>query len=332
MNALTDRWDPDRQAMAWRALHGQVSIEDVAFGKVDGLWDMRGFARPATTHTKVATSSHGTTSEQGALYSIEGLTGMRDTVWSNIDFTGAHLFDLRLDDVRIENCNFTRANLAGLRMWGTHIAASNFTRADLSDSMVGAWLNGRSDSFADCLFEGTKLKELMTDAGEFVRCKFSSTSITSQQFLSTVFIDCVFACRLREVIFDGRELSDSTGRPGRNTMRGCDFSQAELDDVEFLAIDVSAIKLPANDPDILILPHFSRTAKDVKRWLASEAAAHYSLDYRRAISEMIDEMHPELMDESAASMVNFRDFRFPDTPELEEIARGAFAIAALGSI
>jgi uncharacterized protein YjbI with pentapeptide repeats len=316
---LVTRWEPDRILAAVAVLHGRVDVSEVAFGQVGGRWDLRGLSLPQVAKTPLSQS------DSMLLYLIEGFADIRQTSWRDLDLSHAELGDLRLTDLRIENCSFVKANLSDLRMWGTQVTNSDFTQADLRNAMVGAWVDGRGDSFIDCRFDRTRLGNLMTDAGEFVRCQFLSIKLKSQRFMSTAFRHCVFTGKLQEVVFDGRDLSESTGRPGHNDMYGCDFTDSQLDDVQFIAIDASNMKLPTG-PDYVVISKFPRVISAAKKWLTSAPASHYPVTYRQGIAEIFDDYHPELMSPDAANFLNYRDFRIAGAPALEEIARAAIAI------
>jgi hypothetical protein len=66
------------------------------------------------------------------------------------------------------------------------------------------------------------------------------------KFEQCTLTGCRFAGELREVVFDGRDVTD---RPPPPPMDKVDFSDATFRQVQFLGFDLDAVVLPA-DPDI----------------------------------------------------------------------------------
>jgi hypothetical protein len=83
----------------------------------------------------------------------------------------------------------------------------------------------------------------------FEDCDFTDAKLAKVKFEQCTLTRCRFAGELREVVFDGRDLTD---RPAPQPMDTVDFSDATFRRVEFLGFDLDAVTLP-KDPDIRLV-------------------------------------------------------------------------------
>ena len=89
----------------------------------------------------------------------------------------------------------------------------------------------------------------MASEAHFEDCDFSGAKLANVNFGQCKFVHCRFAGELRDVVFDGRELTD---KPAPPEMQNVDFSDAVLRDVEFKSFNLEAVTLP-KDPDVRLV-------------------------------------------------------------------------------
>jgi hypothetical protein len=136
---------------------------------------------------------------------------------------------------------------------------STFQDCDFTDCVIESGLMGHLPpvTYRDCDFSGADLRGVGGLFARFERCRFIDARLDSWRTEDSEFVDCIFAGRIRSVVF--------WGRPGRhayepllkirttNEFRGNDFTAAELVDCSFCrGIDLDANRWPQG-PEYVIL-------------------------------------------------------------------------------
>jgi uncharacterized protein YjbI with pentapeptide repeats len=175
--------------------------------------------------------------------------------WEGVAIDGvaldhADLRHLRFVDCRLTNCRFTRADCQDWRLWGTTVEDCSFENADLRNASLGAWRDGRGNTFRHVRFVSATMLSVGTSAATYVGCDFSFANLTRVNFWQSTLIDCTFAGDLVDVVFDGRMLGEE--KPDPNPMRNVDFTNAKFDGADFRGVNFTSVKLP-DDPDLLLV-------------------------------------------------------------------------------
>ncbi|MGW9198546.1 pentapeptide repeat-containing protein [Micromonospora chersina] len=216
----------------------------------------------------------------------------------SLDLSGAMASNLRLVDSEIRDCVFGSAECRYWHLQNTLVRDCSFTRADLRDSTLGEWRNGRGNRYSRTNFAFARLQRSTTRAAIYEDCDFSNAQLDKVNFWQSTVIRCRFAGKLRDVIFDGRNLGE--GKPDINPMQDVDFSEAHFDGCEFRGVNFASIRLPP-DPDLLLV----KDSEEVDR-------AIMALD-RLAAGPDTDAVHmalqhaAELLDFGGEALLNARD-------------------------
>jgi hypothetical protein len=181
----------------------------------------------------------------------------------------ADLRDVRFEpetlNVELEGITAERVDFSGLRFHSFLTERCSFVECDFSD-VHAQWLpfGDGGSLFRDCSFRGASIGDFGDVRLE--RCDFTDTNLEGWFTWEADLVECRFAGRLSDVVFNGRNLEDS--RP--NEFVGNDFRDADLDGVAFrLGIDLDAQLLPEGPQYLRIrdLPSRVRQARDqVRRW------------------------------------------------------------------
>ncbi|RIR81088.1 hypothetical protein D2E65_04425 [Mycobacteroides abscessus] len=120
-----------------------------------------------------------------------------------------------------------------------------------------------SSRYLRCDFTRADLRKISVDGGYFVDCSFRQSRWRDTRTMSAVFENCDFSeALLQSVHFDGRMLG-GPGRPnrlGNNSMRGCNFSSAKLEDTSFYGVDFRNLTPPTGEQYLLYSRFPSRAA------------------------------------------------------------------------
>jgi uncharacterized protein YjbI with pentapeptide repeats len=228
--AIRQRWKTEEGERLARAIQRQLReggpLRDLSFGVVGGRQDLRGF----------------TLTEQ-----VEPING---AVLRSIDLSDADLSHLRFRDCVMEDCLFTGAELVDWRFWRTRVDSSSFGEADLQNAALGAWSEGRGNTFEKVDFSKANMHGASSSAATYRDCDFSFANLEGVNFWQSSLIRCTFAGPLRRAIFDGRMLGE--GKPDANPMTDVDFTAAEFSGCSFRGVDFRSVRLPRDDALILV--------------------------------------------------------------------------------
>jgi uncharacterized protein YjbI with pentapeptide repeats len=250
MNASTlrKRWQtPEGRAMAEEAiarLAARSSLDGMGLPIYEGRLDLRGLPAPIPTRLRRFQS-------QGwSVEVLDDLLVLRDAKIEGVDFSGARLPSVRFFSSVIANCRFQGANCQDWRLWATTVQDTDFDRASLRGAAVGTWHEGKRNSWYRVNFSRADFRVGVCLEAIFSECDFADAKIVSVDFSQCSFTTCRFAGIIRNVLFDGRDLSPE--RPQSTQMSKVDFRSALFDNVDFRGFDLKDVRLP-DDSDILLI-------------------------------------------------------------------------------
>ena len=70
-------------------------------------------------------------------------------------------------------------------MWGSTFEGVSFKKADLRSAALGAWHEGRGNTFASVDFSGSNLRQIACAAASFVDCDFALAKLVTIDRAST---------------------------------------------------------------------------------------------------------------------------------------------------
>jgi uncharacterized protein YjbI with pentapeptide repeats len=234
-----------------RLVNGQP-LDGLGLHIRDGRFDLSGLSVPEPVvarreYTDIADIAY-----------LDGVVRIRDVAWRSLDFTGAHLPELRFSNCRIENCVFDQCCCREWKIWGTQVTSTSFRSANLRTSLLGGVEGGKRNSFRQVDFSRADLRGSVYMSAEFVGCIFKDANLQKVDFNWSTFADCVFAGELREVCFyrksdDAKEAAAFSA----NDMRNVDFTHARLRWTEFRGLDLDTVRFPEDDEHIVVddYPH-----------------------------------------------------------------------------
>lgn len=163
--------------------------------------------------------------------------------WPVETATRGELRDVRFrpetPNVRLDGVQAERVDFSGLQFHAFSADGAEFVDCDFSHVSV-EWLPfGDGAVFRDCRFDRARIGDF--GRVQLDRCQFVDAELTGWFTWEADIVDCRFAGRLQNVVFNG---SDSEGKR-RNEFRGNDFRDCDLVDVAFrFGIDLDAQLLP----------------------------------------------------------------------------------------
>lgn len=238
---LRKRWEiPEGQGRAEEAIARLLSgraLAGLGLGEVDGRVDLRGLSVPIPRRLRRFEVAGWFAEERGGLVQLQGVRLER------LDFSGAQLQSLRFQDSEIVDCLFDGANCRDWRLWGTEVSGCGFRKADLREAAVGTWQEGRRNAWRRVDFSGADFRVAASWMAIYEDCDFSGAKLAKVKFEQCTLTRCRFAGELRDVVFDGRGLTDRQAPP---PMDKVDFSGATFRQVEFMGFDLDGAALPDN--------------------------------------------------------------------------------------
>lgn len=246
--------NPQLQAEVVRRLKSGKSLDGLGLEKFNGRIDLRGLVLPEPTVRERRQTFFGTVA------TASGKTEFENVDFEGLDFSRAYLKDLLISNCRIHNCLLDHSNCQNIRVWGTEFHECSFRKADLSGSALGGTLGKQRNHFRAVDFSVADLRGASFAGGgaKFTECIFKDANLLKVGFEGSVFEDCQFAGKLREVQFY-RLGFKAEGFPP-NEMKRVDMSEAMLHFVEFRGLDVRDVRWPSDDQHIIV--HNYRKALD----------------------------------------------------------------------
>jgi uncharacterized protein YjbI with pentapeptide repeats len=212
---------------------------------------------------------------------------------------GLDVVDARFVDCELRNCRFTRGNCQDWRLWGTTVEDCSFDNADLRGSSLGAWRDGRGNTFRRVRFVSANLASVGTSAATYVDCDFSFANLTRVNFWQSTLVGCTFAGDLVDVVFDGRMLGED--KPDPNPTKNIDFAYAKFDGADFRGVGFESVTLP-DDPDLLLVDDIAVIDR------ALSVLASRPRDPASALASAIFQQVRRFYAPGAAVLLNRRDF------------------------
>jgi uncharacterized protein YjbI with pentapeptide repeats len=247
MKPLVERWRTEEGAalaeeVVARLIAGRP-LTGLGLGEHEGRVDLRGLPAPQPRRLQRFETQGWFVEQLGDLVKFRGVR------LENLDLGGAALESLRFHDAVVTGCRFDGASCRDWRLWGSDVSDSSFVGADLRESAVGTWHEGHRNSWRRADFSGADFRVAVSWEAVYEDCDFSGAKLAKVKFEQCTLARCRFSGELREVVFDGRDLTD---RPAPAEMDKVDFSGATFRQVEFLGFDLESVTLP-DDPDVRLL-------------------------------------------------------------------------------
>lgn len=181
------------------------SLDNLGLGEHEGRVDLRGIAAPPPEQVQRPRKLGFLVRE------LRGLLELRRARLVDLDLSYARLESLRFFHSRIENCRFDHAKCQDWRLWAVETSDTSLDHADLRSAVLGAWHEGKGNTYQRVTFVRANLGKIVCPAAVFIDCDFSDARMVKADFQSTSFIRCKFAGLLREVMFYNRGFQ--TGKP-----------------------------------------------------------------------------------------------------------------------
>lgn len=250
MKPVVERWRTEQgAALAEEALARLMTgrgLGALGLGEHEGRIDLRGLLAPLPRRLQRFETQGWFVERLGDLITLQRVR------LEKVDLSGAQLQSFRFHDSLITDCRFDGANCRDWRLWGTDVSDCSFVKADLREAAVGTWHEGRRNSWRRTDFSGSDFRVGVSRAAAYEDCNFAGAKLTKVTYGQCSFVRCRFAGSLREVVFDGRELTD---RPAPVPLEDVDFSDAVFEQVEFMGFDLERVTLP-KDPDLKLLRRY----------------------------------------------------------------------------
>jgi uncharacterized protein YjbI with pentapeptide repeats len=220
---------------------GGKKLQDLNLRKHEGKWDLRG--RSLAAPSVARNVAH----DLGDFAVVEGLTEYRGLKLECADFSGSQLKHLRLHNSIFTDCCFDGCNCQDWRVWESSFTRCTFRKTDLRGSSLGAVdkASRRRNVFTNVDFAETDLRDTAYTSAEFLGCVFKNAKLVKVDFQGSVFADCIFEGRLREVLFYDRGFEGKDLTP--NEMLHVDCRHADFDYVEFRRLNLETIRFPEGD-------------------------------------------------------------------------------------
>ncbi|MCQ9163586.1 pentapeptide repeat-containing protein [Arthrobacter sp. STN4] len=275
MRSLRGRWSMreglvlSKEVLAW--LRGGRRPSGLT--EHEGRIDLRGLAaEPPALTGRVGTGE----TAFGVLAGVEHIRAN----WERLDLSGAVLPSLRFSGTSITDCIFRKTSCPDMRLWDCTVRDSSFEGADLRGSALGTWHDHKANCWINVSFDAADLRDALFYGGEIRCCSFRGSKLARAQFLQATIEKTVIASDLREVMFDGRELSD---KPTAGPLRDVDFSGAAFADTEFRGYRFERVQLPPGARPIPNYPVVARRALDLVADNASKEARMLTGELRNAL-------------------------------------------------
>lgn len=264
------------QEVFGRLLSGKP-LADLRLGEYEDRIDLRGLPLPRPEALNTFQKAGWVVQELGGLLKFEGVR------LENLDLSQSQLEGCRFIRSAISNCRFDQARCQDWRLWAVEVTNSSFVGADLRKAVLGAWYEGRGDTYRRVTFSGANLRSIVCPAATFIDCDFGTAQLAKVDFQSSSFVRCRFAGLLREVIFYDHGFK--TGKPEANPMEDVDFSDAELRMVEFRRLNLDRVTFPRSDDHLIVrnyrcvLERAVRELQEDARWKGLRAVIEHRLKW-----------------------------------------------------
>lgn len=232
----------------------------------DGYINLRGLQFPLLqAEAKIRTP-------MGPVYYTKSKPILRRLRLARIDLSEAVMAHTYFERLCLRDVKMERADLRGTAFVSGRLRNVSFRGANLQGASFGArGVVGPTVFEVD--FSEANLEHAALSHPIFRRCRFINARLDSVSFRGSRFEYCVFAGRLFEVQFMGRDKDPNPFIARlRNRMRGVDLAQTQLVFVLFAGIDLASCKLPAKEHMKIRQPGpvFDRAIENIGReWTGS---------------------------------------------------------------
>ena len=231
-------------------LSGNKSLETIkALDKHAGRWDLRG----ATLSTlKIERKIEG---ESTSLTQKYGTLKLKNVGVESIDFSYADISYSWWEKCRVSNCLFEETKAKELRVYACDFSNCTFRKTNFTYSYLNRNIGKSAGSFKCVDFVECNLKDCIFCFPDIVECLFDNCKMTATDFDGSRFRDCKFIGKIDSAWFNGYSITAQKSlfgifsrvnpRECPNPMKNVDFSEAELDDVQFqFEIDITNCIFP----------------------------------------------------------------------------------------
>jgi hypothetical protein len=150
--------------------------------------------------------------------------------------------------------SFSNLKLDGLTVIESSLRKCTFESVRARSVCFGGGM--RQSIFEDCIFSKCKLAFGAVGNARMVRCRFESCRLDNLIGTNLELIECTFPeTVINKGVFHGRVEGSAQVRAQRthNEIRDNDFSQTELDDVDFRGgVDLAKQRMPTGDDYLLV--------------------------------------------------------------------------------
>ena len=309
-----DRWGtPEGQALAKKVVARLVAgrkLDRLVPDRHDGRVDLRGLQIPAPSRRRKFRSRDWAVEVLGDLITFRGAR------LEGLDLTGAHLQHLRFFGSVLADCRLDQANCRDWRLWDTEVRDCSLAGTSLRGAAVGTWHEGRRNTWRRVGFRRADFRVAAALEALFEDCDFSGATLSGVIFSQCAFTRCRFGGVIRNVMFDGRDLSPD--RPAPAQMCQVDFRSAVFEDVDLRGFDLEDVVLP-DDQDVRLV----RRARCVAR----RGLAMLEGDSTAAAGMLRADLENRLRgpgDDQEASVFNRRDYQRSGGADLVALAEDVF--------
>ncbi len=136
----------------------------------------------------------------------------------------------------------------------THFVGCTFKGLRFTDTIsAGRTLPFGGVTFENCVFEDCRVQEPDIGNGTFLRCHFAGGEWRTWFAFTETFISNTFECRLKKVIFHGRDVTMPRLLRRRNKIVGNNFQNSDMIDCAFRAgVDLSRQTFPQNSQVLVV--------------------------------------------------------------------------------
>lgn len=302
-NPLASRWTSREGApVAQEAIRRLVSgepLDGLGLASHEGRLDLRGIRlpRPDTTAPRPA--------GRMMVSKLSGVTQVHGRRWVGIDFGGAKLANLKFFDSSLADCRFERADCQRWGLWGTTVESCGFAGANLRGTAWGTSPAGGPNVLRNCDLRGADLRSASVHRLVIDGCDFSDARLDKVTFEQCPIARSRFAGRLREVVFDGRDLGrdlQGNDRPAPGELHAVDLRAAVFELTEFKGYTLDDVLLP-EDGDVLLVPRYRAVASRALELLSGDG----SREAKILTAMLVNSLRGPVRDKDAA-VFNRRDY------------------------
>lgn len=184
-----------------------------------------------------------------------GTLKLKNVKIESIDFSYSDISYSWWEKCRVSNCLFEGATAKELHVYASDFSNCTFRKTNFTYSYLNRNIGKNAGSFKNVEFIECNLKECVFSFPDIVRGLFDNCKMTATDFDGSRFRDSKFKGKIDSAWFNGYSRNAQKSlfgvfnrvnpRDYPNPMKNVDFSEAELDDVQFqFEIDITNCIFP----------------------------------------------------------------------------------------